>query len=65
MENIIGYLAMLLFGFWLVFFPKNVIRFYSWFHKDGQIFAIRLNVLRAIGFLWSLGVTLLFLLTKK
>ncbi len=39
------------FGLWWSFFPKSVIRFYTWFHRQ-SVRMPRASVIRILGILW-------------
>jgi succinate-acetate transporter protein len=54
-QDIVGLVVFVSFGLWWVFFPGNVIRFYTWLHRgkgiDPKPFGVRLA-----GALWVLLV---------
>jgi len=56
-ENIIGFSFFISFGIIAVVFPRNVIRFYRWFHKGGIALHEDAQGIRAVlisGALWIL-----------
>ena len=66
LSDYIGFGVALVFGIWLLVFPRSVIGFYTWFHKGGVKMPGTSGV-RLSGVLWValVAIVLITFLAKR